>query len=276
MGPCPLCGGKTRFRWDNKDGTGSYYCNKCGPGYGLHLAMAITGKDFKTVVSEIDRMDGLTQEEVKPQVDPRIRLRKIAENCKQDDGVIAAYLASRGIRLPVPAALKIHKNMKYFDDVKPAGEYHAMCSLFSDAQGKPASYHVTYLLGDDKAPVESPKKLMKPTTEIKGGAIRLTNGVPSYLGVAEGIETALAVTQLYDIPCWATYSASMLEAFEVPDGVERLGIFADHDKNYTGQKAAYALANKVAIKYPDIRVHVMIPGLPGEDFNDVLMRGGAA
>src|SRR3546814_9555329 len=33
--PCPTCGGKDRFRFDNKDGRGTYYCNKCGPGDGV-------------------------------------------------------------------------------------------------------------------------------------------------------------------------------------------------------------------------------------------------
>jgi putative DNA primase/helicase len=28
--PCPLCGGKDRYRFDDQDGTGSWYCNKCG------------------------------------------------------------------------------------------------------------------------------------------------------------------------------------------------------------------------------------------------------
>ena len=29
---CPLCGGKDRFRFDDKEGSGSYYCNGCGAG----------------------------------------------------------------------------------------------------------------------------------------------------------------------------------------------------------------------------------------------------
>ena len=33
-GPSPLCGGKDRFRFDDRDGTGSYYCNQCGPALG--------------------------------------------------------------------------------------------------------------------------------------------------------------------------------------------------------------------------------------------------
>ena len=36
-GPCPICGGKDRYRFDNKDGSGSYYCHQCGPGSGVIL-----------------------------------------------------------------------------------------------------------------------------------------------------------------------------------------------------------------------------------------------
>ncbi|OTQ73791.1 primase-helicase zinc-binding domain-containing protein [Gilliamella sp. N-G2] len=35
--PCPVCGGKDRFRFDNKDGRGTYICNQCGSGDGLEL-----------------------------------------------------------------------------------------------------------------------------------------------------------------------------------------------------------------------------------------------
>lgn len=33
--PCPLCGGKDRFRFDNKGGNGTYFCNQCGAGNGF-------------------------------------------------------------------------------------------------------------------------------------------------------------------------------------------------------------------------------------------------
>ena len=29
-GPCPVCGGKDRFRFDDKDGKGTFFCNGCG------------------------------------------------------------------------------------------------------------------------------------------------------------------------------------------------------------------------------------------------------
>ena len=28
--PCPLCAGTDRYRFDDQDGNGSWFCNKCG------------------------------------------------------------------------------------------------------------------------------------------------------------------------------------------------------------------------------------------------------
>ena len=36
-GPCPLCGGKDRYRFDDREGDGTYFCNQCGPGPGILL-----------------------------------------------------------------------------------------------------------------------------------------------------------------------------------------------------------------------------------------------
>ena len=33
--PCPVCGGKDRFRFDDKEGRGTYYCSHCGAGHGM-------------------------------------------------------------------------------------------------------------------------------------------------------------------------------------------------------------------------------------------------
>jgi len=52
--PCPLCGGKDRYRFDDQDGSGSWYCNQCGgkdqsggAGNGIELLMRRTGCDFR-------------------------------------------------------------------------------------------------------------------------------------------------------------------------------------------------------------------------------------
>ncbi|EFP2750261.1 alkaline-shock protein, partial [Salmonella enterica] len=40
-GACPHCGGKDRFRMDNMDGRGTYFCNNCGSGDGLDLVKKV-------------------------------------------------------------------------------------------------------------------------------------------------------------------------------------------------------------------------------------------
>src|SRR3546814_15331496 len=59
------------------------------------------------------------------------------------------------------------------------------------------------------------------------------------MGVAEGIETALAVTRDFGIPCWSTISADGLKAFTPPAIVQRLRIFGDNDPKYGGQAGTY-------------------------------------
>ena len=52
--PCPLCGGKDRFRFDDKDGMGTYFCNQCGAGDGFKLIMNLLHCDFKHAASIVE------------------------------------------------------------------------------------------------------------------------------------------------------------------------------------------------------------------------------
>jgi hypothetical protein len=47
-GPCPACGGKDRFRFDDEDGRGTWFCNQCTPkaGDGFALVQNVRGCDF--------------------------------------------------------------------------------------------------------------------------------------------------------------------------------------------------------------------------------------
>ncbi|MCS6304899.1 MAG: DUF3987 domain-containing protein [Nitrospira sp.] len=48
-GPCPECGGKDRFRFDDLDGRGTWYCNQCVPkaGDGIALVQNIFDCEFR-------------------------------------------------------------------------------------------------------------------------------------------------------------------------------------------------------------------------------------
>lgn len=273
-GPCPLCGGSDRFRFDDREGRGTWYCNQCGAGDGLRLALEVTGLEFKELAKRIDEIVGNIEpgqtKENKP--DPRKRLRKIAMGLRKPEGInpVRLYLKSRGLR--AGRKIKYHPGLRYYGEGE-VKTFPAMVCLFESPTGQPITYHVTYLTDrGEKAPVEAVKKIMPPVGEMAGGAIRLTE-VYEHIGIAEGIETALAVMQTYEVPCWACANSVMLEKFEPPQGVKRVSIFGDNDTNYTGQKAAFALANR--LERMGYQTSVVIPNETGTDFADRLKEGQA-
>ena len=90
------------------------------------------------------------------------------------------------------------------------------------------------------------------------------------LGIAEGIETALAASALYDIPVWSALNATMLRKWLPPEGCDSVAVFGDNDKNYAGQAAAYGLGYILHGKVGEVTVH--IPEITGEDWSDVHLR----
>jgi putative DNA primase/helicase len=44
--PCPICGGKDRFRFLDTGGRGTFICNQCGDGNGFTLVMWWKGVTF--------------------------------------------------------------------------------------------------------------------------------------------------------------------------------------------------------------------------------------
>ena len=141
-----------------------------------------------------------------------------------------------------------------------------MVALVMGPTGKAVTIHRTYLQAGKKAPIESPKKLMPHNGTLQGAAVRLFEPELGVLGISEGIETAIASTQLFKVPTWAAVSANMMEQWEPPKGIEKVFIFGDNDANFTGQKAAYVLANRLSIK--GISVTVKIPDNIGDWADD--------
>jgi putative DNA primase/helicase len=73
--PCPLCGGTDRYRFDDQDGNGSWFCNKCGgktqsggAGSGMDLLMRKNNWDFKRAASEVERHLGIAKSRPEPPV----------------------------------------------------------------------------------------------------------------------------------------------------------------------------------------------------------------
>ena len=53
-GPCPVCQGKDRFRFDDKEGRGTWYCSHCGSGDGFKLLQLLHGWPFSHAAKEVD------------------------------------------------------------------------------------------------------------------------------------------------------------------------------------------------------------------------------
>lgn len=274
-GPCPLCGGKDRFRWDNKEGQGTYICNSCGAGDGMKLAMGFTARPFAEVAKEIDAMLGnIKPDGDKPKADlseaQRLSaLREVAsQTVKIQRGDLAdLYLTSRGL-----------KEHTYFKTLRFAPKLRdgegqvrpCMVATVQGADGTNVTLHRTFLKpdGSGKAEMACPRKLM-PGPLPKGSAVRTSDYTGGPLGIAEGIETALSAIVLYSMPVWAAINAHGLANWTPPEGCTEVAIFGDNDPKFAGQAAAYQLASRLASTGIEVTVH--IPRQSGWDWNNELM-----
>lgn len=272
-GPCPMCEGRDRWRFTDHDQAGRWWCNQCGTGDGFELLQQFHGWDFPTAAKEVEKM--LPNMPATKAVDPDAKIKMAREGLnKFKKGVEAApenaqvkrYLESRA--LVASPLLLAHSAAEYWQDGALTWTYAAMVGLVSAPDGRPLTYHRTFLLDGQKAPVPSPRKIMPAAGDTTGAAIRLWP-VSASMGIAEGIETALACHQLFGIPTWSAISAGGLERFIPPEGIQELTIFADRDASYTGQAAAFALAKRLK-RDTDLRVWVSLPDNMG-DFNDQLL-----
>ena len=96
------------------------------------------------------------------------------------------------------------------------------------------------------------------------GAVRLAPAAP-VLGLAEGVETALAATQLHGVPCWAACGAR-LDRIALPQQVRRVILFADSD--LPGRSTAERAARRARAEGRCAEIH--IPEKEGTDWADVL------
>ena len=186
---------------------------------------------------------------------------------------VMRYLAGRDIHLQfLTQALRYHAALEYWHMGQCIGRFPAMLGAVTDPSGKMVSLHRTYLNHDGrKADVEIVKKLTGASAPLAGCSIKLDSpknvmGIPA-IGVAEGIETALACTAASGIPTVSAISAGGLERYQWPGSVQSLMVFADNDATQVGQKAAAALARRARSR--GLAVKVLIPPEVGADWADV-------
>ncbi len=148
------------------------------------------------------------------------------------------------------------------------------CTWLQAAYAKPAGEDGLHLPTIGKLNMRHPvtgeplaaKKMRSRYTGAIGGAAVQLYPCAEVLAVAEGIETALAVREVYGLPVWACLSAGGMKALHLPPTLRELLIFADND--HAGLSAAEALARRA--KLAGLTVKLWHSHTPGNDVLDEL------
>lgn len=96
---CPICGGDAcsdRFRFDDLEGRGTWYCNRCGSGDGLRLVEKVFGVNPSEAARKVNAVTGNL-----PPVAPEVIAA--AEAATDADRKAAAALAVRLMEKTRPA-----------------------------------------------------------------------------------------------------------------------------------------------------------------------------
>ncbi len=133
------------------------------------------------------------------------------------------YLRARGLTIEPPPSLRFVPALAYM----PRIMLPAMIAGLQAPDRRVIAVQVTFLdpRGDRKVQGATPRRTIG---KMFDGAVRLA-AAGEVLGLAEGIETALAAIQLTGVPCWACLGSQRMARVAIPDTVRELHLFGDND-----------------------------------------------
>jgi putative DNA primase/helicase len=285
--PCPICGGKDRFRFSNKDGFGTWYCHGCREGGdGVKLVMLVKGVDFRGAARLIEGVigqcwttsakgNGDASGDDKPK-DVLRTWRDAYPDVRKTP--VEKYLASRGLALTdvERAALRFYPSLWHWPT---KSKWPAMIAAVARADALGAlsvvTCHQTFLAfdGSGKANVDKPK-LFPSGVDPAGGGVWFNAGAINperEFVVAEGLESLLSALRLVGVKAGcAALSAWGISRLVLPPGARRVVIFADDDELQQGVAAASEARRRWRAEGRMVRV--LQATQEGEDANDVWMR----
>lgn len=281
--PCPMCGGKDRYRFDDKGGNGTYYCNQCGAGNGITLVMKLLQTDFhgakQAILGALGHDTGdkpapvpvikAPQNTPKRQTDNLARLARIWHDTEPLNDFAKRYLSGRGLdanKLPATAAIRFIRKLDYWTRDNKGKSLHiatlpAIVAAITDTSGAMQGLHLTYLQERETGQITKARLLHPETNQalpskkmqarfsgsLKGASVQIEQAnQQGQIIIAEGIETALAARELFGLPCMAALSANGLQCVNLPAGVREVLIVADNDiPRPVGYEAALHLAARL-------------------------------
>ncbi|CZX87059.1 primase-helicase zinc-binding domain-containing protein [Enterobacter hormaechei] len=265
---CPVCGGSDRFRFDDKEGRGTWFCNQCGAGDGLKLVEKVFGVTASEAAGKVDAVTVNL-----PPVAPEVIAAAEAET--EADRKAAAALAVRLMENTRPASGNAYLTRKGFPDRE--------CPVLS-ATHKTGG--VTFRAGDVVVPLyddtgalvnlqlinsDGLKRTLKGG-QVKGACHTLEGKKEAgkRLWIAEGYATALTVHHLTGETVMVALSSvnllSLASLARQKHPACQIVLAADRDLSGNGQTKAASAAQAC-------EGTVALPPVFG-DWNDAFMQQG--
>jgi len=241
---CPVCGGSDRFRFDDKEGRGTWFCNQCGAGDGLKLVEKVFGVTPSVAAGKVNAVTGNL-----PPVSPEVTAAADAET--EADRKAAAALAVKLTEKARPATGNAYLTRKGF----PGRECPVLTVIHKTGGVTFRAGDVVVPLYDDSGALVNVQLInadgLKRT--LKGGQVKgachILDGkkeAGKRLWIAEGYATALTVhhltgeTVMVALSSVNLLSLASLARHKFP--ACRIVIAADRDLNGDGQTKASAAA----------------------------------
>ena len=290
-GPCPGCGGRDRFRFDDKDGRGTFVCGGGGDllaGDGFALLTHVHGwtpAEARRFVAGVLGLQSGVEAPTRRVQPPKVALASVdyseavhrvwnAARPLTGDCAGSRYLQGRGLALDSYPALRTHPALPYWLGREVIHTGAALVGIAQNVDGPAAGLQRIWLDGNDgKAIIEHggeglpcKKMLSRHVGAMAGAAVRLGEPTEGRLLVCEGIETGLACRELWPAwPVWCSLSTSGMRALLLPENVREVVIAADHDANQAGELAAKALADRLTTV--GVTVRIVLPPMEGDWLN---------
>ncbi|EAA7367079.1 DNA primase [Salmonella enterica] len=265
---CPVCGGSDRFRFDDKEGRGTWFCNQCGAGDGLKLVEKVFGVTPSEAAGKVNAVTG-NLSPVAPEVIATAEAETVA------DRKAAAALAVRLMEKTRPATGNAYLTRKGFPVLECL-----MLTVMHKTGG------VTFRAGDVVVPLyddtgalvnlqfinaDGLKRTLKGG-QVKGAChvIEGKKQAGKRLWIAEGYATALTVHHLTGETVMVALSSvnllSLASLARQKYPACQIVLAADRDLNGDGQSKAAAAADAC-------EGIVALPPVFG-DWNDAFMQKG--
>ncbi|MCB1404396.1 MAG: toprim domain-containing protein, partial [Rhodobacteraceae bacterium] len=218
---------------------------RAGP---IDLIAQATGLCDGALFDEAARLAGMDHPAPRPAPAAPLRARPdhSSEIARLVDGAVPlagtlgeTYLRARGLSDPGSPDLLFHSDLPDFDSCRG---WPGLIAILRLPGGERApGIHRTFLLDDGSAKAPPGKKMLG---SVKDAVVRLfPMPEDGQIGIAEGIETALAAHALFGTPVWAALSADGLARFQWPEGARRVTTYADAGD--AGRQAAATLSDRL-------------------------------